>query len=187
MALSAFKQKIDSQQAEYHAGIGDLETEVQELQARLAQERSSAEANLAQQTVEHARAVQEVDSHVAMQLSRLEELRQQRATALRREVAQSRQLIEDATLGAQRNLEDQLKEAKLVFNTRIQHEQARGEDTIQADLKAVTDAQRERQEWERRAHKMKENYRVHAVKSRTYVKSLDSGRRQQLVDLWAKG
>mmetsp|Transcript_122882 Transcript_122882/g.319549 ORF Transcript_122882/g.319549 Transcript_122882/m.319549 type:complete len:417 (-) Transcript_122882:76-1326(-) len=186
-AMGAFDARWAEEQAMFHAGLREFEAEVKDLQEQLAEERRKAEANLARQVDEHAGALQDVEAHVAAELGRLEDLRQQRTNALRREVVHTRQQLEDASRDANRNLENHLKEAKHAYRTQLLHDEAMGDDVIQAELRAVADAKKEREEWEKKAAKVKENYRVHSVKSRTYVKSLDTKRKEQLVELWTKG
>jgi len=181
---SMYTARFAEEKATYLNGTKGLQAELQELQHRLSEERAHAEAMLAKQASEHAAALQDVESSISSQLGRLEEMRQQRVTALRREIAQTRQQLQDASGDAQRHLENHLKEAKLVCQQRIQREQAQGQGAIQAELQAVSDGKRECEEWAKRAVKVKENYRAHSVKSRTYVQSLDPQRKTQLQALW---
>jgi len=185
-ATLRYEEQMANEQAACDATAAELAADLQELRSRLAQEQAQARTHLAQQAAEHCRALQEIDFHAAAELQRLEDERQQRSVVLRREVAQTRQMIEDAKTSAARHLEAHMKEMKLAFSNRLHQEQARAEHTIQAELKAATDAQRDRQEWERKAGKAKDDFRVHSMKSHTYVKSLDAPRRQGLESLLAR-
>lgn len=173
-------------QAAYLTGVEDLKAEVKGLRLRLAEERALANSTLVAQATERQGAIHEVECHVASELGQLEGQRQQKHTHLRREVVLTTHQLEDAAIRAQKHLDTELKEATLVQHARVQREEALSEGVIQDEFASVLAAKREREELEKKNIKIKENYRVHAVKSKNYVKSLDKDRRDQLVDLWGR-
>jgi len=171
-------------QSAYLSGVEALEAEVRELRRRLAEERALAGAWLGDQASARQAAVREVEKHVSRERTRLEEQRNERHTLLRREVVQTQHQLEDAQIQTQKHLDIHVKEARVTHQARLQREEAQSEELIQADFQAVLAAKREREEMERRAAKMKENYKSHAIKSKNYVKSLDKVRRDHLIGLW---
>lgn len=174
-------------QARYASDLEDMRGEVQSLQALLAKKRAQAEEHLARQSSDHRQALEEADANIAADLKQLEELRRQKVLAVRSAVANARQQMIEVSMGAQRQLEVHMNEAKLAYRNRVLAEEARCDELIIAERRAVEEAKQQRWELEKRAYRTRESCRRHANQSGSYVKSLDPQRKQQLAEIWQSG
>jgi len=182
--MARLTTRLAAEQERVRADIKDFWNDVQELQSQAADTQAQAEDILSKQAVDHRRTLEETDSQVAAEMRALDERRQERVMALRQETSLAQRCLRDAAGGARRQLELQRHEARLAYRERARCEEARCESAVLAELRTVEEAKREREQWERRAARMRENYRAHAVKSGSYVRSLDPGRKEQLMNLW---
>jgi len=171
-------------QTQFEADLRDLQEEHKTLEVHLQGKQTEAEETLSRQADENGQTVSDAQNTVNSDIQRMEEVRQQKVLALRSEVARSRQMVQEASIGVQKRMEIQANEVRLAYRYKKKIEEARCKDEISAERQSVEAAKKEREEMERKAARVRENYRAHAVKSGTYVKSMDPQRRQKLMQLW---
>lgn len=175
------------QRDQYHADLEDMQDEVLDLQEIRDDADSEAEDVLAQQAKQHDDVHAEVGQQVAVEMRHLDERRQVGDIALRKEIYVSQQCVNEATVRAQRQIDMDASELHARFRRRAAIETVRCDKAIKADKKTVEQAKRDRQAWEKRADKMRENCHAHAIKSGSYIRHLDAHRKDRLQGLFAQG
>jgi hypothetical protein len=178
------EEQVAESSARHRAELLELRSDVEALQVLLTEKRSEAEAALSQQAKESQRALQEVESQVTSETRQLEEQRHAKAMLLRKQAEDSRRNLAESSKGTQKHLNALLDEVRTAYRTRVQMEEAKCSTAMEAQLRSVEDAKRERQEWERRAELTRENFRGHVIKSGSYVRSLEPEKRRELQNLW---
>jgi len=178
--------KWAGQQEAVRSAMAELQGDAQALQARLSEKRAHAEGLLVGQSAGWGRTLREAEDRLATEVRRMEGTRKDKAAALNRMVVDSRQRMKDAGVGTQRLIESHRKEMKHVYRYRLRVEEARCEDRVQAERRAAEHARLDAERWEKAAQKNREGYKVHALKSKSYVRSMDPNKRKQLMELFTK-
>lgn len=173
------------QRDQYHADLEDMQDEVLDLQEIRDDADSEAEEVLARQARQHDDVHAEVGRQVAVEMRHLDERRQVGDIALRKEIYVSQQCVNEATIRAQRQIDLDAGELHARFRRRAAIETVRCDKAIKADQETVEQAKRDRQAWEKRAEKMRENCHAHAIKSGSYIRHLDAPRKDRLHGLFA--
>lgn len=173
------------QRDQYHADLEDMQDEVLDLGEIRDDADSEAEKVLARQTKQHDEVHAEVGRQVAVEMRHLDERRQVGDIALRKEIYVSQQCVNEATVRAQRQIDMDANELQTKFRRRAAIETVRCDKAIKADQKTVEQAKRDRQMWGKRAEKMRENCHAHAIKSGSYIRHLDSHRKDRLQGVFA--
>jgi hypothetical protein len=178
-------------QARIMAEMLELQNEVRSVQERLDEQRQEADRNLAKQSAQWKKSVEDLDKVIADDAKALEDLRMEKVAALHREVLQSRQREQEVAASTQERLKVQLDEVKLQYKARLRMEEEKFGHMIRSDRRAVEVAKHKAKLLEKRASCIRESYRGHAIKSGCYVSSLDSEHtkyskdsRRELSDCW---
>jgi len=185
MALLTAKWTANDQR--YQSYLNGTHTDIGDRHAHLAATQSMAETILTKQSVDTKQACEEFEGQIAADMRGLEERRQEKALALERVVGQSEQLLRETSENAKKQLEMQRSAAQVMYSNRARMAAARCENTVLKEHQSVDAARRSRSQWQRKASQMRESFRAHAIKSGSYVKSLDPQRKEQLLHIWSTG
>lgn len=184
LEMAQLREKWSRAEARYQAEMLELSEEAQSLQRMHEEKKAQAEDLLSKQSAAWGKTAVDIDTRINHDIASLDALCQQKAMALRRETLNSRQRVKESAAGTSRRMEAQLREVKLTYKTRLKLEEAKSGDAIIMEHRAVQDAKQEATWWEKRANRMRENYKAHAVKSGAYIKQMDPKSRQELVRLF---
>lgn len=183
--MRQLQMEWEQQQAQYRAQIAELQGQLGELQTRYDQKCAVAERELEHQITLKKRSVEEVENQVAGQIRQLEDVRQNKALALRSQIAQHQQRVREIVSSSQMQMEMQISDVKKAYRHKVKQEALKCEDSIVKERLAVQKAEKEAVKWKHSVDRMRENYRAHAVKSAAYVKSLDDKTTQRILSLYS--
>merc|ERR1712216_25210 len=181
--IDKLKATWNEQQGRYLRDLQELAGQAKGLEARFHEKQSRQEGALHEQRASMARAVDEAEARDKAELRRLDDVRQQKAAALNREVAISRQYLQEDSAGKQKAMESQLNEARRAFMHKVKMAEQSCKRDVKQEKILVDMAKKDRQYLEKRAVRTRETYRAHAIKNGAYMKSLSAGQQDALVNV----
>eukprot|EP00929_Paragymnodinium_shiwhaense_P031282 TRINITY_DN17559_c2_g1_i1.p1 TRINITY_DN17559_c2_g1~~TRINITY_DN17559_c2_g1_i1.p1 ORF type:complete len:492 (-),score=124.38 TRINITY_DN17559_c2_g1_i1:153-1628(-) len=175
----------NAQQSRYLADLQELARQARDLEERLDAKQLRYESALQEQRAQSAKAVDETEAKANSELRRLDEVRQQKAQALNKQVAISRQFLQEDAAGKQRAMEVQLNEARRAFMHKVKMTEQACRMQVAQERQLVQSATKDRQILEKRAVRTREGFRAHAIKSGSYMRTLSGAQQRGLVNLWS--
>jgi len=183
--ITQLQSEWSQTEARYHAEMSELHEEVQSLHKAIQEKQTQAQDHLTKQSSAWSQTHAEVDKKMNQDIVRLDALCMRQASEVHRAKLNSRERVEEHAIGTQRRKDAALREVNLTFKTRRKLEERMFADNVVFEHKAVQDAKHEAEWWAKRANRMRENYKAHAVKSGAYVKQLDPQSRQELMRFYS--
>lgn len=171
-------------EAKYMAEMLELQGEVRRAQDMLDEQMQAVESNLSKQEYDWGLTVEDTQKQIAFGMKALEDLRTHKATALHREVLQSRQRERDVAESTKHRLEAQMDQVQQQYQTNLRLEEARLGEIVKRERNSVEMAKRNSKAWTKRASIFREHYRGHAIKSSAYISAMAPEQQREFKKLW---
>lgn len=181
--LARLQSHAQVRQDTWDAYRKELREDIHDFQRLIEGKKAESARILQEQMDDFRRELIESEQKLTYALRRFKELLHEKRQDLNKEVASGKRAVQTAVEVTRRQMEVHLEQLRVAFRHRLQLEKKRIELHMKMLEQGVAAAIAEAKAREHQASVTRENFRMHAINSKTYVKTLDTARRKRLFNL----
>jgi len=181
--VAKLQQESQARDATLQAHKHELREDIRDYQQLVEGKKAESSRVLREQGEDFRQELVDSQRQLTLALRRFKEMLHDKRRELEKEVSSGTRSVQVAVEVSRRQMEVQLHQLNLAFRNKLQWERRRVESHVRRVGQEVAAAAAKAKAREHQAKVVRENFRMHAINSRDYVKSLDPVRRNRLHNL----
>jgi hypothetical protein len=181
--VAKLQQESHARDATFQAHKDELREDIRDFQNLVQGKKAESSRVLCAQVEDFRQEIADSERQVTFALRRFKEMLHDKRRELEKEISCGRRSVQVAAEVSRRQMEVQLHQLNTAYRNKLQWERKRVESYVRRVGQEVAAAAAKAKAREHQAKVVRENFRMHAINSKDYVKSLDPVRRNQLHNL----
>ncbi|CAK0901429.1 unnamed protein product [Prorocentrum cordatum] len=181
--VAKLQQESQARDATLQAHKDELREDIRDFQQLVEGKKAESSRILLEKGEDFHKELADSQRQVTLALRRFKEMLHDKRRELEKEISSGKRSVQVAVEVSRRQMEVQLQQLNVAYRNRMKWERKRVESCVKRVGQEVAAAAAKAKAREHQAKVVRENFRMHAINSRDYVKSLDPVRRKQLHDL----